>query len=157
MCKFSFSPKLASLCVIVISISVLLALNFPAEAKVNSPTMTVLDMEEMSQIAGGGTSCKTRSTISGSLHGDCRPNGSACGHNMNCGTNPYTVIHSQQYCESAPTGYDGCWCETQGNGWDMYNCQVCVKVGQLGVCSRQYKGGGGGRIRCSVGNDCVGI
>ncbi len=157
MFKFGFSQKLASLCFMAASAAVLLSLNLCAAAAVNSPTLTILDMEEMSQIAGGRTSCKMILTIPGGLHGSCRPNGSPCAHGMNCGTNPHTVIHSQEYCQTAQTGYDGCWCGIEGNGWAMYNCQVCTKVGFGGVCSRHYMGGGGGLIRCSVGNDCVGI
>ena len=53
MFKFGFSQKLASLCFMAVSVTVLLSLNLPAAAAVNSPTLTVLDMEEMSQIAGG--------------------------------------------------------------------------------------------------------
>ena len=148
MCRFSFSQKLASLCVIAISISVLLVLNFPAEAEVNSPTVTILDMEEMSQIAGG--TCKKRLSTSSSTSGSCRPNHSPCGIGADCGTNPYTIMFSQQYCQNATKGYDECWCQTVGQGWQMYNCQQCL----ASYCIRAYAGSGGDRIECTVSTRC---
>lgn len=55
MFKFSLSQKLSSFCFVAICVGILLSLPLRAEAAVNSPTLTVLDMEEMSQIAGGGS------------------------------------------------------------------------------------------------------
>ena len=52
MFNFGLSQKLSCMLFLSIFVSVLLGLSLPAEAVVNSPTMTVLDMEEMSQIAG---------------------------------------------------------------------------------------------------------
>ena len=54
MFNFGLSQKLSSLLFLSIGVSILLGLSLSAEAAVNSPTLTILDMEEMSQIAGGG-------------------------------------------------------------------------------------------------------
>ena len=58
MFNFGLSQKLSSLLFLSIGVSILLGLSLSAEAAVNSPTLTILDMEEMSQIAGGGSVCK---------------------------------------------------------------------------------------------------
>ena len=151
MCKFSFSPKLASLCVIAISIGVLLVLNFPAEAEVNSPTLTRLDMEEMSQIAGGQSQCQSRFYWPAqSPSGSCRPNGSSCQSGSQCGSSRYTVYRADEYCDYTPTGYYYCSCGSASPGWDQYDCQRCVG----GVCSRRYRGNGGYRIACQLSRSC---
>ena len=148
MCKLSFSQKLASLCVIAVSIGVLLALNFPAEAEVNSSTLTILDVEAMSHIAGG--TCKEIGHTGGSSSGSCRPNGSFCASGSQCGSNPYTTIYSSQYCSDASTGYRECWCNNTTPGWRMYNCQRCIYL----TCLRSYIGSGGSHIVCTGSASC---
>ena len=161
MFNFGLSQNLSSLCFVAISVSLLLSLSLPAMAAVNSPTLTVLDMEEMSQIAGGGSVCKLISTIPSSRAGQCRPDGSVCFGDLQCGDPQYTEILSTEYCQNAQAGYDGCWCWTDGFAWKTYNCrdERCQKADwqPAGLCKRKYKGGGGQRLRCDVGNDCIGI
>ena len=122
----------------------LLVFSLPAESAV----MTVLDMEEMSQIAGGSTRCKEiRSTGGGSV-GNCRPNGSFCRHGLDCGTNPYTIIYGSEYCAAVPSGgYYDCWCSTVSPGWKMYNCQICILLN----CIALSRGTGGSRVDCTAG------
>ena len=161
MFNFGLSQTLSSLCFVAISVSILLSLSLPAEAEVNSPTLTVLDMEEMSQIAGGGSVCKDISTIPTSRAGRCRADGSPCLGDVQCGDSHYTEFFSTEYCQNTQAGHDGCWCWTAGNGWKTYNCrdQRCLKdrAQFAGLCKRAFMGGGGKRIKCDVGNDCTGI
>ena len=150
MCKFSSSQKLASLCVIAISIGVLLALNFLAEAEVNSPTLTILDVEEMSHIAGGQAYCYRIGSSGGGSSGSCRPSGSSCVSGSQCGSNPYTVRYASQYCYNTVSGYDSCSCTSTIPGWVMYNCQRCTWFS----CSRSYIGSGGSRNTCWASGTC---
>ena len=151
MFKFGFTQKLASLCFVAISVAVLLSLNFPAEAEVNSPTPTVLDMEEMSQIAGGSGHCYKIGRTSGGTTGDCSSDGSICFWPSACGTNPYTYIFPQQYCSPGQSrGHHDCTCYDAGRGWKMYNCQICIG----NRCKRSYSGSGGSRIECTVSGIC---
>ncbi len=153
MLKFGLSQKLSSRLFISISVSILLSLNLPAEATVNSPTLTILDMEEMSQIAGAG--CKQVLSTKGGNSGSCRPDFSPCGRHQDCGTNPYIKIFGQEYCQDASTGYDECWCQDEGHGWQMWNCQNCATwYGDVGGCLAQYRGSGGHLIRCTVSTLC---
>ena len=153
MFKFGFSQKLASLCFMAVSVAVLLGLNLPAAAAVNSPTLTILDMEEMSQIAGAG--CKQVLSTSGGGSGSCRPDFSPCSRGQDCGTNPYIIIYGQEYCQDASTGYDECWCQVQGHGWQMWNCQNCIIFyGNVGGCMHSYSGSGGHLIQCTVSTRC---
>ena len=69
--------KLSRLLFLSIGVSLLLVLSLPAVAAVNSPTLTVLDMEEMSQIAGGSVNCYEIGSTSGGKSGSCKPTGSS--------------------------------------------------------------------------------
>ena len=159
MFNFGLSQTLSSLCFVAISVSILLGLSLSAEAAVNSPTLTVLDMEEMSQIAGGTSVCKIISTVPSSEAGECKDIGSECWGDVQCGDSHYTEILSTEYCQNAQAGYHGCWCRTDGNAWKIYNCKQCYRSDWpfIGQCDRSFKGGGGKRIKCDVGNDCIGI
>ena len=159
MFNFGLSQNLSRLCFVAISVSLLLVLSLPAVAEVNSPTLTILDMEEMSQIAGGGSLCKIISTIPSSTAGTCRPDGTRCWGDVQCGDSQYTVILSTEYCQDAQVGHHGCWCRTEGNAWLTYNCKRCTRTDWpfAGQCERRFKGGGGQRLRCDVGNDCIRI
>ena len=148
MFRFGFSHKLSSLLLISVTLGVLLCLNLSAEAEENSPTLTVLNVEEMSQIAGG--TCKKIGHTGGSSSGSCRPNGSLCASGSHCGSNPYTTIYSSQYCSDASTGYRECWCNTTTPGWRMYNCQICIYL----TCLRSYIGSGGSHIVCTGSVSC---
>ena len=159
MLKFGLNQKLWCLFFLSIGVSILLVLSLPAEAAVNAPTLTVLDMEEMSQIAGGGSLCKLISTIPASTAGKCRADGSDCFGDVQCGDSQYTVIRSTEYCQNAQVGHHGCWCRTDGNAWLTYNCKRCTRSDWpfVGQCERRFMGGGGKRIKCARGNDCIGI
>ncbi len=157
MFNFGLSQTLSSLCFVAISVSILLSLSLPAVAEVNSPTLTVLDMEEMSQIAGGSM-CKIIKVLSNSPQGRCAAKGDLCGHYTNCGTNPYIEFNDQHYCQNSNVGFDECSCTTTGAGWLVYNCQNCRKgeKGFAGGCAGKGLpiSGGGRRIRCTVDNSC---
>ena len=114
MFNFGLSQKLWSLFFLSIGVSVLLALSLPAAA-VNSPTLTVLDMEEMSQIAGGSTHCFDIGRTSNSRVGNCRASNSFCLWLSACGTNPYVVTYGQEYCKlGVSPGHHNCTCYVQG-------------------------------------------
>ena len=150
MFNFGLSQKLWSLFFLSIGVSVLLALSLPAAA-VNSPTLTVLDMEEMSQIAGGSTHCFDIGRTSNSRVGNCRASNSFCLWLSACGTNPYVVTYGQEYCKlGVSPGHHNCTCYVQGHGWQMWNCQVCLG----NRCKRDYLGSGGERIECMLSSRC---
>ena len=150
MFKFGLSQKLVSLCFVAISVGFLLVLSLPAETEVNSHTLSVLDIEELSQIAGGAYCYKIGHTGGGSS-GWCRPNGSLCASGSMCGSNPYTAIYSSDYCTTTPeTGYHECSCRSTTPGWRMYNCRVC----SLFNCSRSYLSSGGSRTVCTGSASC---
>lgn len=157
MLTFGLSQTLSSLCFVAISVSLLLILSLPAVAEVNSPPMTVLDMGEMSQIAGGGSVCKIVKTVQGRGIGRCRPDKSTCLGNAQCGDSNYTIIFSTEYCQNAQTGGHGCWCEPYGRAWRTYNCKYCdipTDLNRTGQCVRLLIDYGGQRIRCKVGLEC---
>ncbi len=156
MFKFGFSQKLASLCFMAASAAVLLSLNLCAAAAVNSPTLTILDMEEMSQIAGGSTDCYDRGRTNGGTSGSCRATGSFCLWPSWCGTNPYMLIFRHQYCKRANPahanrGHYDCSCYTVSPAWRMWDCHVCAADFE---CTRMFLGEGGNRIACTLSTRC---
>ena len=151
MFNFVSSQKLLNLLVLSIAVSILLSLSLPAVAEVNSPTMTVLNMEEMSQIAGG--TCKVvKSTMGGDV-GRCESSGTKCSGGLQCGTNPYTIIYCSDYCESVISGgYYECYCDDRRPAWQSYNCQKCW----LFWCNSARGRKGGVRWDCQTGAYCPG-
>ena len=151
MLKFGLSQKLSSLFFISIIVSILLSLNLPAAEAVNSPTMTILDLEEMSQIAGGSTDCYDRGRTGGGNSGSCRAGGSFCLLPSQCGTNPYMYIFGQQYCKRANRGHYDCSCSTVSPAWKMWDCHICTNDFE---CTRAFLGQGGSRIECTLSTLC---
>lgn len=152
MLKFGLSQKLLSLLFISISVSILLSLNLPAAAAVNSPTLTVLDMGEMSQIAGG-TYCYEIESPKPGKSGSCSPTNSICGSHISCGTNPYVIILPNQGCVTTRhQGHHYCHCSAEEPGWLIYNCQIC----KLFKCKPELLDRGGVRSRCNVYTACAG-
>jgi len=151
MFKFGLSQKLLRLFFLSIGISMLLGLSLPAESAVNAPTLTVLDMKEMSQIAGGSTKCYSISRVDGGPAGSCRAGGSFCRWPSWCGTNPYMYIYSNQYCVDAEYGYYNCSCNTVSPAWKMWDCHICTNDSE---CTREFRGQGGERLECSLSIRC---
>lgn len=149
MFKFGLSQKLSSLLFLSIGVSILLGLSLPAEGAVNSPTLTVLDMGEMSQIAGG--TCKEVQDTGGGDVGRCESHGTLCGHGLQCGTNPYTIIYHSQYCKSVTSGgYYACYCAKVIPAWESWNCQKCT----LFWCSPKRDSFGGYHWHCTADAYC---
>ena len=151
MFNFGLSQNLSRLYFVAISVSLLLVLSLPAVAEVNSPTLTVLDMEEMSQIAGGSVNCYEIGSTGGGKSGSCKPTGSICPWPSYCGTNPYVEIYGNQYCKIANTGHYDCRCSTHSPAYRMWFCEFCSLDWE---CTNQYGGQGGSRIRCNLSIRC---
>lgn len=151
MFNFGLSQKLFNLLVLSIGVSLLLSLSLPAAAVVSSPTLTVLDMGEMSQIAGGSVNCYKIGSVKGGKSGSCKPTGHICPWPSYCGTDPYVEIYGNQYCEIAGTGYYDCSCSTYTPGWKAWYCEFCTLDWE---CTKAFGGQGGSRIRCNLSIRC---
>ena len=151
MFNFGLSQKLLSLLFFAIFVSVLLGFSLPAEGRVNSPTLTVLDMGEMSQIAGG-TYCYEIDSPGVSYSGTCR-HGIYCLSHVDCGTNPSTIILPNEACViTSDEGYHHCHCRASSPGWLVYNCQRCKSF----KCAGKFLYKGGKRSLCSKYTACGG-
>ena len=151
MFNFGLSQTLSRLLFLSIGVSLLLVLSVPTAAAVNSPTLTVLDMEEMSQIAGGSVNCYEIGITKGGKSGSCKPTGSICPWPSYCGTNPYVEIYGNQYCKIASTGHYDCRCSTHSPGWKMWYCEFCTLDWE---CTNAFDGQGGSRLRCNLSIRC---
>ena len=149
MLKFGFNQRLASLCFMVISVSVLLVFSFPAKTEVASSRLTVLNMEEMSQIAGGSW-CYTVGTVRGTSM-SCQPVGTICATSGRCGG--YTRVRSStQLCMYPRSlGYLNCSCVNAGTGpmWEDYNCSC-----SWFRCRRVHLGSGPPVQSCTGSGSC---
>ncbi len=151
MFNFGLSQNLSRVLFLSIGVSLLLVLSVPTAAAVNSPTLTVLDMEEMSQIAGGSVNCYDIGSTKGGESGFCKSTGSICPWPSYCGTTPYVKIYGNQYCKIASTGHYDCRCSTHSPGWKMWYCEFCTLDYE---CTNAFAGQGGNRIRCNLSIRC---
>ena len=151
MFNFGLIQNLSRLFFLSIGVSLLLILSVPTAAAVNSPTLTVLDMGEMSQIAGG-TYCYEIDSPGVSYSGTCR-HGRYCQSHVACGTNPSTIILPNEACViTINEGYHHCHCRASSPGWLVYNCQRCKSF----KCAAEFLYKGGKRSLCNKYTACGG-